>query len=79
MEICQYKHTKYQPTDEEWKCPKCGASYDENEEFIIWDAVGENCSLLHDEDRMDTGIDTPNNKNYEDAKKNCIKEMEKAL
>lgn len=22
---CTRKHTKYQPTDEEFKCPKCGA------------------------------------------------------
>lgn len=52
MSTCQHKHTKYQPTDEEWRCPKCGASYDDGEEFVIWDAVGEDCSLLHDEDYL---------------------------
>jgi len=25
MEECKEKHTKYQPTIDEWKCPKCGS------------------------------------------------------
>lgn len=48
---CGYKHTKYNPTDEEFLCPKCGSS-----EFFIDEGPGVDalsgvaCELLHDED-----------------------------
>lgn len=48
---CGYKHTKYQPTDEEFVCPKCGSS-----EFFLQEGPGVDtdegveCELLHDED-----------------------------
>lgn len=44
---CTAKHTKYQPTDEEWLCPKCGANSDH---FIIEDPAedaDEDCEELH--------------------------------
>ena len=47
---CEAKHAKYQPTDEEFTCPKCGAVCGD---FYKEDAVGhENCELLHDEDNL---------------------------
>jgi len=51
MMTCRGKHTKYQPTDEDFKCPKCGAGIDDN--FIIDEpdemSDGE-CALLHEND-----------------------------
>ena len=45
---CTAKHTKYQPTDEEWSCPKCGDS-----EWFVYDrdesAVDE-CGKIHSSD-----------------------------
>lgn len=54
---CGYKHTKYQPTDEEWRCPKCGAGFeDKSGGFVIWDGVSDNeegeCQLLHVDDYL---------------------------
>lgn len=47
---CEAKHTKYQPTDEEFNCPKCGAKVGD---FYKEDPVGhEECELLHDEDNL---------------------------
>jgi hypothetical protein len=47
---CEAKHTKYQPTDEEFHCPKCGAKCGD---FFKDDPVGhEECDLLHDEDNL---------------------------
>ena len=47
---CETKHTKYQPTDEEFHCPKCGAKVGD---FYKDDPVGEeDCDLLHDEDNL---------------------------
>lgn len=51
---CDHKHTCYQPSDEEWKCPRCGSK----DKFAIEEsAAGEDarlleCHLLHDEDTM---------------------------
>lgn len=46
---CPHKHTKYQPTDEEWKCPKCGATAVDG--FIIEDGPNEDeCPSLHNDD-----------------------------
>ena len=48
--ICTKKHTKYQPTDEEWKCPLCG-SYD-----LVLDSETNNeltdCDKLHPSDTI---------------------------
>ena len=49
-EKCKAKHTKYQPSDAEWKCPKCGAKV---EQFTVdsWpDEADEDCCLLHVDD-----------------------------
>lgn len=47
---CNSRHTKYQPTDEEWKCPKCGRG---NESFWIDEEFGEDgCDKLHDDDTI---------------------------
>ncbi|MHA1167113.1 MAG: hypothetical protein ACTSRU_04785 [Candidatus Hodarchaeales archaeon] len=46
-------HTKYQPNDEEWKCPKCGAGV---EYFTIYDSVDcvddVDCCKLHNDDAV---------------------------
>ena len=47
---CQAKHTKYQPTDEEWKCRKCGSG---PESFWIEESdpdKSDDCTLLHNDD-----------------------------
>ena len=48
--VCGAKHTQFQPTDEQWLCPGCGAN---NESFHIdenaSDAV-EGCEKIHDQD-----------------------------
>lgn len=48
---CNARHTKYQPTDEEFRCPKCGAGPEEG--FIIDDSpedADSDCGLLHEDD-----------------------------
>jgi Zn finger protein HypA/HybF involved in hydrogenase expression len=50
--VCYAKHTKYQPTDEQWQCPLCGA---DNESFTVEespDEVADDCELLHEEDEV---------------------------
>jgi len=50
---CLAKHTVYQPKDEEWKCPKCGA---DNNHFTIIDSaplVSDDCVLLHSTDECE--------------------------
>jgi hypothetical protein len=45
--ICNAKHTKYQPTDDEFHCPKCKAK---SGDFYIIDTIedaNEECSNLH--------------------------------
>ena len=47
---CNSKHTKYQPIDEEWRCPKCGS---DSEKFWIEDNFGaDGCELLHETDTI---------------------------
>jgi len=51
---CGAKHTKFQPADAEWRCPKCGADAKESV-FIICDpfeGADDDCPLLHDEDNV---------------------------
>jgi len=47
---CFAKHAKYQPTDEEWKCPICGA----DSEYFYIDTpdpeASDECELLHEDD-----------------------------
>ena len=50
--ICSAKHTKYQPTDEEWRCPKCGA---DNKGFWIDELdpdAHDECPLLHERETL---------------------------
>lgn len=54
MSNCGVKHTKYQPTDEEWKCPLCGAN-DDGEHFYIDSFVegsADDCELMHRDDTV---------------------------
>lgn len=46
---CTLKHTKFQPNNEQWRCPKCGST---NDYFFIDDSedlTGE-CDKLHESD-----------------------------
>ena len=50
--ICSIKHTAYQPTDEQWRCPKCGS---DNEKFYVDEPVegsAEECDKLHEQDGL---------------------------
>jgi len=50
MTKCHAKHTTYQPSDAEWKCPNCEAS---DEDFYIDTPdpeASDECELLHDDD-----------------------------
>jgi len=61
----QRKHTAYQPSDEEWKCPKCGAGIGD---FIIEEvdeSKHDDCEKLHKDDFMkcyNCGHDTTGNR-----------------
>lgn len=51
---CDGKHTKYQPTEAQWKCPKCGAGSalgsSGGNTFIINDTekgANQDCTILH--------------------------------
>jgi radical SAM protein with 4Fe4S-binding SPASM domain len=48
---CSHKHTPYQPSDDEWRCPNCGA---DNDHFYIVEPVGDtyNCPFLHAADEV---------------------------
>lgn len=46
---CNGKHTKYQPTEAEFRCPKCDAPVGD---FCIDDCVNAECPDLHDEDGL---------------------------
>jgi len=49
---CIAKHTMYQPTDEEWKCPKCGSG---DEHFDIQEPAefsSDDCVQLHVNDEL---------------------------
>jgi len=48
---CTAKHTKYQPTDDEWKCPQCGWA----EHFYIQEPAefsSDDCGQLHVNDEL---------------------------
>jgi len=46
---CKAKHVKYEPTDEEWCCPNCGAGITY---FTVWESVSDDdyCKLVHNND-----------------------------
>jgi hypothetical protein len=52
--MCPVKHTKYQPTDEDFACPKCGATPDSDEGFYSEFSPdgAEDCPMLHDDDEL---------------------------
>ena len=43
---CKRKHTIFNPSDEEWRCPNCGNIDD----FILEDPFSTDCELLHKDD-----------------------------
>jgi Zn finger protein HypA/HybF involved in hydrogenase expression len=48
--ICAAKHTVFQPADDQWRCPGCGAT---NEHFYIDESAensNEECGKLHEKD-----------------------------
>jgi len=49
---CPAKHTKYQPTEAEWKCPRCLATFDSKKPFYVQEPVDgtEDCLKLHCDD-----------------------------
>jgi hypothetical protein len=51
---CMVKHSAYQVPDEEFKCPKCGATPDDRKPFCIYEPVEEtyDCEKLHDNDAL---------------------------
>lgn len=49
---CTEKHTKYQPPDSDWKCPKCGATADDPNGFFCDEAVSPDCERLHEADGL---------------------------
>jgi len=49
---CSEKHTKYQPTENEWRCPWCGA---DNKSFYIEEPIEtarDDCEKLHEGDGL---------------------------
>lgn len=52
---CNAKHTLYQPKDEEWACPYCGASQQDGTGLVIEEpdeTSDEACELLHVHDYL---------------------------
>ena len=50
--ICSAKHTAFQPTEAQWRCPKCGA---DPEFFYIEDpdeSSDDDCGKLHEKDTV---------------------------
>lgn len=48
-EACDHKHTKYQPRDEEFRCPKCDAP---SGDWCVDDSPNFDCPLLHVDDSL---------------------------
>ena len=46
---CSFSHTKYQPSDPEFACPKCHV---QAPTFCIDDCVNGTCDLIHPEDLL---------------------------
>ena len=47
---CPAKHTKFQPTDEEWRCPRCGAGSDYFYIELSAPDADPDCDKLHVDD-----------------------------
>jgi DNA-directed RNA polymerase subunit RPC12/RpoP len=47
---CGEKHTKYQPTSAEFRCPKCGATPKDKDSFVVEESPNFECDLTHDDD-----------------------------
>jgi len=50
---CFARHTKYQPTDDEWRCPICGATSEQG--FVVYEPdenESEDCEQLHAADLL---------------------------
>jgi DNA-directed RNA polymerase subunit RPC12/RpoP len=47
MKTCREKHTLFQPTNDEWACPSCGA---DSLDFCVDTSPNMDCELLHTED-----------------------------
>ena len=55
QQACFAKHTRPQIPDSDWRCPKCGATANDDKAFIIEeinDRASENCGLLHENDEI---------------------------
>jgi len=52
MTRCYKKHTKYQPTDDEFVCPRCGATPEDVKPFALQMAADDecDCDMLHMDD-----------------------------
>ena len=46
---CTHAHTAYQPTSQEWKCPRCGSG---TRNFWIEESPSPDCEDLHDSDEI---------------------------
>ena len=46
-DTCTTKHATYQPTEEEFCCPKCQAPAGD---FYVYESENEECDLVHDND-----------------------------
>ena len=57
MTTCIEKHTKFQPTDDQWKCPKCGNANELTVDsgFFVDEGPNPGCELLHNEDYIVCG------------------------
>jgi Zn finger protein HypA/HybF involved in hydrogenase expression len=56
---CFAKHTEYQPNATDWHCPKCGATAEDQDGFIIADPAvdaADGCELLQDQDYVECGM-----------------------
>jgi len=50
---CKAKRSAYQPTDDEWRCPKCGSDVSFEIIETAGDCDDDECTLLHDEDECE--------------------------
>lgn len=50
MSACLFKHTKFQPSNLQWRCPNCG--HDSDKGFVIDDGPNMDCDLVHEDDEV---------------------------
>lgn len=53
MMKCKKKHVAYQPTDEEFNCPKCGTKCGDFHLIIQFDDSDMDCDLIHADDYIE--------------------------